>query len=512
MTGDASQPRGRDLPSFVPTPYPIVVALTYLALLVVGLGISVFSVTRVFVVGTIALVLVSAVINIVMRDRNRGGVLFLAVVLLALFGDAEAFALLVLGIAGLVVAERLISFRRPTRVPWRTITLVGNAVGVILVVTLVIAGVQNGTWGRVAQELAERREVASSPAAPHQPDVYVLLLDGYERPDKMPELFGFDDGAFTGGLESRGFEIASNSRSNYLLTALSVPSFLNMRHIHDLFSAQPNYDSQYRAIVRSHSAKNAAFDAMERLGYETVSVASGFEEVRVRDADRLLDPGELNEYEIAMARTTAIGAWVDAIAPAFFADSQRTRVTDTLDTAARIAEEPHVRPAFAFVHVPSPHGPVVFQSDGTPRAAPGLNKFFSDDAHDLGVSREEFGRRYVGQVQYLNGLVLDAVDRILAASARPPVIIVLSDHGSGSGLNWQDLDHSDLDERSANLFAAYTPSRRDVFPDDITLVNAFGTLLNTYFGVDVPRQPDTIYRWDEGLTHLIPLSQSALGK
>ncbi len=76
----------------------------------------------------------------------------------------------------------------------------------------------------------------------------MILLDGYERPNKMPEVFGFDDSAFTGALESRGFRVASDSRSNYLLTALSVPSLLNMRHIGDLFQAKPNYDAHVSGV------------------------------------------------------------------------------------------------------------------------------------------------------------------------------------------------------------------------------------------------------------------------
>src|SRR4029078_10904570 len=41
--------RGRDLPSFVPTFYPVVVAVTYFGLLLVGLGVSIFSGARLFV-------------------------------------------------------------------------------------------------------------------------------------------------------------------------------------------------------------------------------------------------------------------------------------------------------------------------------------------------------------------------------------------------------------------------------------------------------------------------------
>jgi len=47
-----------------------------------------------------------------------------------------------------------------------------------------------------------------------------------------------------------------------------------------------------------------------------------------------------------------------------------------------------------------------------------------------------------------------------------------------------------------------------VFPNDITLVNVFGTLFNAYFGTDIAAKPDAIYRWDDQFTHLIPISSS----
>ena len=78
---------GRDLPSFVPTFYPIVVAVTYFGLLFVGLGVSIFSAARLFGVTALLVAAVSVVINLVMRDRNRGGVLCLVLVFVALFGS-----------------------------------------------------------------------------------------------------------------------------------------------------------------------------------------------------------------------------------------------------------------------------------------------------------------------------------------------------------------------------------------------------------------------------------------
>ena len=182
---------------------------------------------------------------------------------------------------------------------------------------------------------------------------------------------------------------------------------------------------------------------------------------------------------------------------------------DNLQAAVGVAQGRHDRPLFTFAHIPSPHGPIVFGPNGEALGTPPIGRFYDDTATPAGLTRSEFGRRYVGQVRYLNGLVLHAVEGILEASPTPPIILVLSDHGSGSGVDWTDLAHSDLDERSAILFAAYTPGHPDLFPHDITLVNVFGRLLGGYFGVQVAEQPDTLYRWSDTMSHLVEVKARA---
>ena len=51
---------------------------------------------------------------------------------------------------------------------------------------------------------------------------------------------------------------------------------------------------------------------MRGLGYETVAISSGFEEVIVRSVDRLIDTGQANEYELVFARESAIGSAISS--------------------------------------------------------------------------------------------------------------------------------------------------------------------------------------------------------
>jgi len=85
------------------------------------------------------------------------------------------------------------------------------------------------------------------------------------------------------------------------------------------------------------------------------------------------------------------------------------------------------------------------------------------------------------------------VDGILAGASSSAVVIVFSDHGPETRLNWFAPEPEPIRERIANLFAARTPGHPGLFPDDITLVNVLPDLFRPYFGVDLGQQPNTSF-------------------
>jgi hypothetical protein len=325
----------------------------------------------------------------------------------------------------------------------------------------------------------------------------VILLDGYARADTFTRLFDADNEPFLAALESRGFEVSPHSRSNYLGTSLTLASMFNMVHldaIPGLDGLSPS-DPHYLADLRERIDHNEAFDQLRDRGYGINVVSSGFTEVSLRSADRFVDTGQPNEFEIGLLRATGLAYPLWAASPGLFPGLHRQRVRDELAALGSIPSTPG-RPRFVYAHVPSPHAPFVFGPEGQPLDPTDPDTFYEDTRIGRGLDTETFARRYVDQAHYLNGLVLQAIDRILAQSAAPPVIIVMSDHGSASGFDWQDPANSDLNERSANFFAALTPGRSKVFGDDITPVNVFRRLFGAYFGAQLPDQPNTVYRWE----------------
>lgn len=504
----------RVLPLAVPAAYPVVVALVYLGLLFLGTGAGILSAVRMFVVTAVGLSLIGGAVNLLMRDRHRGGLMTLVIVLLLITGTDARYVGVIALVVVLLIAERIVSARQGSAVPWPRISSVLSRAAVVGIIMVVITGVQKGGFARVIADLTPIEPVvAQAVTTAGRPDIYILMLDGYARPDKLRELFGFDDDPFLAALEARGFDISGRSRSNYILTNLAIPSLLNMRHIDDLIGEAPVPDDRatYRTAARRLVSDSEVARQLRRLDYEIGAISAGFEEVILRGADRVIDTGQVNELELVILRESALAPLLGLISPDFFGDQQRDRTLDVLAAARTEAARPLDRPRFLFVHVPSPHSPIVFGPNGEPIPANNLDNFYDDTAVGIGLTREAFGRRYVGQVQFINGRVLEVVDAILASTSKPPVILVMSDHGSASGLDWGDLPNSDFDERTANLFAALTPGHLGVFPEDVTLVNTFPLLLEAYFGLAVPRQPDTIYSWyyeNDYLTVLPELSRT----
>ncbi len=107
------------------------------------------------------------------------------------------------------------------------------------------------------------------------------------------------------------------------------------------------------------------------------------------------------------------------------------------------------------------------------------------------ISRPEYQSGYIGQLQYVNKRVIQAVDAILQQSRRPPVIILQGDHGSRMNVDWDSLKNTDLREPFSIFNAYYVPDKtRAALYDTITPINSFRVLLNTLFGGKYAHLPD----------------------
>jgi len=403
-----------------------------------------------------------------------------------------AAAVLALGLAARLLAR---AARRWTR---DSITSFLNRAGALLLISALLLGLLSGAVPSAVRDLDQGVELdqwagGDTPTA-EMPDIYAILLDGYPRGDVLEYAFGIDNSTFTRALADRGFDVAPLARSDYLWTHVSVPSALNLAYVEQIPGLADVAAGRVpqQPTIRHAIADNAAFAVARGRGYDTIAIASGFEEVAARQADVWVDGGQLTEFEVSLLASTFAGDLIGAIAPDFASSQHRDRILSNLAVLPEIAASRDRPPALVFAHIPAPHQPTVFGQDGAPVAVPISDHFYADSPMERSEDPVEFGERYRGQLPYLNDRILEAIDGILEQSSVPPIIVLFADHGSASRADWNETDPGEVDpsillERTGILFAALTPGRDDVYPDDASPVDLFRLLFDAYLGTDYGR-------------------------
>jgi hypothetical protein len=107
----------------------------------------------------------------------------------------------------------------------------------------------------IKQSSSETDNSASTDRRP--PDVFYIIVDGHGSVASLKRAMGFDDGPFVKALEARGFYVATDSRSNYCQTELSLAASLNMETVPSLL---PKMDpSSMIACLSTNSSTRAPF-------------------------------------------------------------------------------------------------------------------------------------------------------------------------------------------------------------------------------------------------------------
>jgi hypothetical protein len=487
--------------------HPIAFAAAYVLNAYVATSISPYAMLRGLFVAIAIAAFAMGVGWLAFRNARAGAIVATAFVALMVFGRelvqavANATALLapwqtlVLGVAvaavlALAVRLALRSLRRPEGLARWTRSL--NALALILLLVIGVTGVVRGTPREAIADLRQGVPLWEAPDRSDEPregpDIYLILLDGHARRDVLADRFDYDDGPFLDALADRGFEVARASHSNYLFTQLTLTSMFQMALLDDVPELEPVIaGTAGTAAARQALNQNPTFAFLRSHGFTTVAFSTPYEYVTLRQADIFIDGPQLTEFEWQLVASTFTPDVIERVAPTFFPDAQRARINGAFANTVAVARDTKLGPRFVFAHVLAPHTPLVFGPHGEPLDVPVLRRT-EDTPAGLGLSEAEFIKRSAGQTAYVDDRAIEAIDAILAASRQPPVIIVMSDHGPRSRpIDPATATKEVLRERFGTLFAAYTPGRPGIFPQDTTPAEVIVNLLNAYFGADFPQ-------------------------
>jgi len=342
----------------------------------------------------------------------------------------------------------------------------------LLILLLLIDGMQFAYKTGRSRPLIDEVQIEAE-AGCKKPDIYLIIADEYAGEEQLRTQLGFNNSTFIDSLQHRGFRYISNTRSNYHYTVHSLASLLNLQLLRPDVK---NYRDEDFFPLRAAIEQNNLSRFLKTQGYQVYS----FSAVDLsRDHEQQADPYLLTVSEFLHQQTTS-GRIMRDLGERF--RSEKTKkdqywyahrnnelfVRKTMEVA-----KTRGRPKFVYTHLDLPHQPYYFDSSG--QAMPFPNEGSISD-------------RYKNYLLYANRKLLAVIDHILANSASPPVMVLLSDHG------FRHLPPPAAANYFMNLAAVLTPGPDEKeFYSGISNVNIMRVLLNKTFKTKLPLIADTSF-------------------
>lgn len=350
-----------------------------------------------------------------------------------------------------------------------------------------IAGFSIQAGAPRSEPVADAAQFQSSQSLP---DIYYIVLDAYARNDVLKEVIGYDNTPFLEALGERGFYIPECAFSNYDGTFLTLASVLNYEMVENL------RQNQVLDINLIHD--NKASKIFRLYGYQIVTGRgfASFNDIQNSDVylNYAIDKGSKDNlaetrfthlylnttvfrviaelYKMNPERFSKFPVWLivdrasdPTLMEANFWYMQNNYMFDSLETIPEKTGN-----YFVYAHINAPHGPYVYNRDGSfryPRSGQVESVLYADE------------------ITYINQRVLEMVDVLQKKSNPDPIIIIQGDHGihkMTSGLNKHKI-----------LSAYYLPGDISTpLYKTITPVNNFRIILRNYFDPSIELLPDVL--------------------
>jgi len=306
-----------------------------------------------------------------------------------------------------------------------------------------------------------------------KPDIYYIIMDRYASAE-VYESLGYDNRGFINYLEDKGFYVVPNGHSNYCKTSLSLASSLNMDYIdtqaltNTLAIWRFMEDNAVKGFLQTgdYTFINVGSFAMNQTNYNR------YADINYRYKGNVFTSDFFQElYKSTIASF--------AKAPVRYArECYRDTILyqfETLETIPLMGE-----PTFTFAHILCPHGPWVFNPDGSYPAENEVNE------------RSRIENNF-NQVLYANERLEQLINKILNESVTPPIIIIQGDEGVYTDEYNQGpiSENEGYRQRLGILNAYYLPHEGgNALYESITPVNTFRVVFNEYFGANLELLPD----------------------
>lgn len=290
--------------------------------------------------------------------------------------------------------------------------LISLAFGAMMVVNLIMAVPQLIAVAshQRPQENAQAEVVFSG----EKRNVYYLLFDEYGGDENLMTYFGFDNSEFYGELEKRGFTVSHTTyNAESCWTDTLVPNLLNLDYVVS--------DDMEEATRRTYLENPWLYTLFQDNGYQ-VNLINHRAYLKTAGT-RELTTGQVEDTISAYLLENSLFAKIDFIETRInhwlfknYRDNYSVPLNDALDRLQDCYSYTSDAPTLTVSYIQCPHAPFVYNADGTLRELSSA-WYWKDES------------LYPGQLQFMNGQILSAIDNI-QANDPTAVILLLSDHGA----------------------------------------------------------------------------------
>lgn len=329
-------------------------------------------------------------------------------------------------------------------------------------------------------------KVARVKTSDNLPDIYYFVVDRYTSNDVLNKIYDFDNSKFTDNLASKGFYVAFQSTANYLKTAHSLASTLNLEYINYLTN-EVGEESNDLIPLYAMLQDNKVFRLLKPKGYKFLHFGSWWKATsRNKLADENYNVYYIPEFTRILFQTTYVYPLSVYTGIYDFRKEQKDRVYHKFDKLSEVPDI--VEPTFTFAHFLITHPPYVFDQKGNFVSVAQIN---STSARD----------NYLNHLIFINNKLTELINHLLD-SENPPIIILQSDEGPFPKryeeneyiFDWSEATYEELSEKMGILNAMYLPGVDTAsLYSTITPVNTFRYIFNKYFDSDYELLEDRNY-------------------
>ena len=419
------------------------------------------------------------ILRFFLSGKKSGLIISLTVMLFVIYGNLHTFILnmdhefsflggnMVMGIVFFVLLIAGIFYLVKTKKVLDNANSITNTIGLamvgILVITIAIYYYENP----VDYSISNFSDMPySANNVPIKPDIYLLVFDEYAGNIQLKNDFNYNNTDFMVELQDRGFYVPEISYTNYPNTHLSMPSVLNMHYL-NFFTEELGKDSQDRRLLDESLHNNLVMKILKLYDYKITTFYGGLGAVGNTNlvSEKLCSFGTVNtDLRKNLVLTYLPISYFNTVLLQTHQDKKLDCILSILPEIKGTED----MPVFVMGHFRLPHEPFIYDSEGKLKTEESDNE---DEA-------------YLEQLIFTSKKILELADKILENTNRESVIIIMSDHGYRTNIDWENPSNENYISGFNNLSAYYMPNQMDNIPETTSSVNIFRIIFNSYLDTE----------------------------